>query len=1381
MKKLRFILLSLVVLLTSGRAAAYDFESGGFYYNIIDAAAKTVEVTCADNQGFDTQSSYTGDVIIQSTVTYGDVTYSVIRIGQHAFRHSSITSLTISEGIETIDDYACSYNEQLQLLSLPSTLKSIGYDGFEHCIGLTSVSLPEGLQTVGGYAFNGCYNVRKLELPSTLIQVDWEAFNGMYSLAAVISHIEVPFNIQKSAFGNREWNDWDRMDVYSPSSATLYVPAGTTSLYQATEGWSMFDDISEGEPVLEQADNGFWYSYTSGETTAKLVYGGYTNLGNLTLSGTVSLGGKDFTVKAIGYRAFYNANIDTLIIGEGIEKIYKDAFRYNYDMRSVTLPSTLRTIGCQSFYNCGISNLDIPEGVMTIEYSAFRYSSIRKVVLPSTLITIGGCAFFEMSNLNSVVSRIAEPDSISQSVFAASASWSNEEQKYYFTTTTAKLYVPTGTSDKYKTEDGWKDFSDITEGEPKETTVDGLNYSYVEGKSVATVIGRTNKERRTVTIPGTVSIDGANYAVTVIGIGAFYDDTNIDTLIIQPGVETISKNAFQYCYNMKSITIPEGVKTIGENAFRENGTWSPGLKTITLPSTLDSIGNYAFYWCSNLTSVISRIAIPFEINKSVFALRDYYYDSSGNYVSDFAKSPATLYVPVGTKSAYEAFGGWTMFDGGIYEGEPKEGVGNDGFNYMYLEESKRATLIKGEYSSMREVSIPATTVIGGATYNVVGIASNVFENMSVRSVKIAEGVETIGSYAFRWCHSLTSVSLPGSITSIGNQAFYECSQLDTISIPRNVETIGDNAFQYCRIKEVIIPATTKSIGNNAFYNCNYITTIQVDAGNTVYDSRNNCNALIETTSNKLIKGSSSTVIPNSVVEIGYEAFGYLSGLTGITIPNSVTRIESGAFYSCSGLTSIYIPSSVEYIGSEAFGFCTSLNSIKVDQNNSVFDSRNDCNAIVETNTNKLVVGCAKTTIPRGVKIIGSSAFRGCSGIDSLRIVGGVETIEYQPFDYSGLSYVEIPNSIKNIGNEIFWGCTKLSTIVSKIKDPSSINIEENAFEIGGHWVNGNLIVLTDVATLYVPKGKKELYQQTSPWRNFVNIEEMDGDPLATPTLAYDGRAVTATSTDSDVEMYYSTDGSEPNTYYEGPIPVSDLGTVKVMAEKTFRSDSEIASYEIKYLYTGDTLKVSEAGLMAEAIKWCGNDSVVKMTVVGPINATEFETIRTLPNLKFLNLAEAQIEGLAIPDNAFANSNIVSFVAPSSLASVGSGIFSGCQQLAAVDWATDKALPADALNDVSNPNLLLYLKTGSTAPAGINNVIIDGKADLITLVDATGNNNFYCPVPFSAKRITYTRNFQQKTEVGVSRGWETIVLPFNVDSITHEKFGKDTLLIPFSRF
>jgi hypothetical protein len=114
-------------------------------------------------------------------------------------------------------------------------------------------------------------------------------------------------------------------------------------------------------------------------------------------------------------------------------------------------------------------------------------------------------------------------------------------------------------------------------------------------------------------------------------------------------------------------------------------------------------------------------------------------------------------------------------------------------------------------------------------------------------------------------------------------------------------------------------------------------------------------------------------------------------------------------------------------------------------------------------------------------------------------------------------------------------------------------------------------------------------------------------------------------------------------------------------------------------------------------------------------------------------------------------------------------------IAAIVWEGTGALTAEQMQGITNPNLLVYVTEASKAPAGVQNVIVNGTAAQIVLTDASGNNNFFCPEPFTAQSISYTRNFSQTTEIGVSRGWETIALPFNVQSISHGSHGA---LVPF---
>ena len=613
---------------------------------------------------------------------------------------------------------------------------------------------------------------------------------------------------------------------------------------------------------------------------------------------------------------------------------------------------------------------------------------------------------------------------------------------------------------------------------------------------------------------GCTSLTSITIPNSVTGMGGFVFEqcSSLQSVTLSNNMTSIDEYEFWNCTSLTSISIPKSITSIKYGAF----SGCSGLSSITIPKSVTSIGKYAFQNCTGLTTIKSEIEDPFEIDTNVFSSSD----------TDIYAT-ATLIVPKGKKSAYNSTEGWKKFKYIVEEGEfVVDGI------YYKVDENNTASVIKGNRTYSGDIVIPAYVNYDGKTYNVT----------------------SIGEYAFQNCRGLTSVTIPNSVASIGRSAFESCSGLTSLLIPNSVTSIGSGTFYNCiGLTSLLIPNSVTSIGYSVFAKCSGLVSVKVESGNIKYDSRNDCNAIIEKSSKTLLTGCKNTIIPNSVTTIADYAFFGCDGLASVSIPNSVTSTGVSAFGGCSGLTSVTIPNSVTSIISSAFSSCSGLTSITVENDNQYYDSRNNCNAIIRKSTNTLIVGCKNTIIPNDVTTIANYAFYGCDGLTSVTIPNSVNTIGEFAFrfcrgltsvtipnsvtsigrdafsDCSGLTSITIPNSVTSIGIGTFYNCIGLKSVIIPNSVTSigsstfgwcssltSVTIPTSVTTIGSRVFEGcsgltSILSINDTpptcdgtyvfnnvdkenCILWVPKGSVAVYWEANGWKDFTNIKEIiDGD------------------------------------------------------------------------------------------------------------------------------------------------------------------------------------------------------------------------------------------------------------------------------------------------
>ncbi|WP_197018786.1 leucine-rich repeat protein, partial [Prevotella sp. P6B4] len=911
MKQNKLILvLTLLMSMVSLNAFA-DFDTStkvqvGMLYYYLDKSNHYAQVTSKPNDG-----KYSGYVPIPASIEYNSINYTVTSIYKNAFKLSDVTTVIIANGVTSIGENAFEYCYKLASVTIPSSVTSIGDYAFEDCRALTSVIIPNGVTSIGEGAFWGCSGLISFTIPNSVTSIGNSAFGGCSGLTS----ITIPNSV--ASIGNN----------------ILFKCSNLTSI-EVESGNAYYDSRDNCNAIIKTAANELIEGCKN-----TIIPNSVTSIGNMAFWGCSGLSSITIpnSVSSIGVSTFeYCSGLTSITIPNSVMSIGKSAFKGCSELTSITIPNSVTSIGEYAFRECyklnkviindigawcnvvfsgsysnplefarhlysdentEIADLVIPNGVTTIgNYVFANCEGLTSVTIPNSVTSIGDNAFKGCSGLSSVTALNPSPATITQSVFSNRAN--------------ATLYVPAGCKTAYELANNWKEFKEIVE-------LTDYNFTFADSNVKAICIEHWDTDG-----DGLISFDEAAAVTTLSDYFRNKSITLFDELINFTGLTSIDSYAFDGCSGLTSITIPGSVTSIGSSAF--NGC--SGLTSVTIPNSVTSIGSSAFNSCSGLTSVTVLNPSPVVITGNAFSNR----------------TITTLYVPAGSKAAYEAANYWKDFKEIV---EPT----------ITFADSNVKAICVAHWDTNNDGEINFDEAAAVTTL------SDIFkENTSITSfdeLAYFTGLTSIDDYAFAYCDGLTSVTIPNSVKSIGSYAFDSCDNLTSVTISNGVMSIGEGAFAEC-------------------YNLNKVIINDIGAWCNVVFSGSGSNPLEKAHHLYSDENTEITdlVIPNGVTTIGNEVFAYCDGLTSVTIPNSVTSIGDYAFYDCCDLNKVIINDVAAWCN---IAFSESYSNPLYYAHHLYSDENTEITDLV---------------IPNGVTTIRNEVFANCEGLTSVTIPNSVTSI-----------------------------------------------------------------------------------------------------------------------------------------------------------------------------------------------------------------------------------------------------------------------------------------------------------------------------------------------------------------------------------------------------
>ena len=915
------------------------FKSDGLWYKIKGDQVRVVSPK-------DSPYPYSSEnIVIPEYVEHNNVKYPVVSFSPEAF----------------------SYNPNLRSIVIPSTVTEIENSSFYNCSGLEKVVLPSKLSKIGDYAFYNCTGLKSFVLPASVKSVGECVFGY-----ANLEHLSVER-------GNKRYHSHRNCNAIIESATKTLVAASNSTVIPrnikaigqgAFMGLTGIESIILPQSVHEIGDRAFECS-----SIKSITFNGSIEEATPVLRGWEALESVNYGPKAKSIHIPQGStNLKTLFIPATVSRIHLPLYGYNLpNLERIVVedgnPNYNSRGDCNAIISTkmdvlilGCINTVIPDDVTCIHQAAFNTSKIKEIHIPASVTEFYGDQYGRFADKCNELRRItvdpANPEFDSrQDCNALIKTYSNILLAGCVSTV---IPISVRTIDKYAFNnlEGLKEIT-IPDG-VRTIEKDAFRGCYnIESIYIGSDLTQMNDAFK--------FINGNLKWIKVNPDNKKYDSRDNCNAIIETASGTL-------LIGSANTVIPDGITAIGEYAFANN----KDISNLTLPPSVKEIRNSAFAGCKNLA----------EINlDNVTAIQSGAFSGSG------------------ISNGLDSIQGYMIFQ----------------------LTGKEATLVRIYENPPAEVVIPETVTHNGKEYIVTEIADGVFGHMDqIESVNIPGSVKIIGTSAFNSCTKLKSVSVGNCLKIIKNDAFANCTSLEEIELPPSLEDIGRTAFTRSGLKRLVIPESVTVIGKYITLDCKNLDSLSVRSGNTVYDSRNGCNAIIKTESDQLLEGCNTTVIPQGVIEIGAYAFAGKQGFKEMKIPNSVKYIRQQAFSFC-GLERIDIPSGVRLLESNPFMGCGNLAYISVHEDNPYYSSPSGSNAII-SNPDTLILGCRNTVIPPSVTIIAPEAFSFCIGLEKVDIPESVKTVKYRAFFHCpDLKELFIPASVTDFQNPEF--CTALERIV----------------------------------------------------------------------------------------------------------------------------------------------------------------------------------------------------------------------------------------------------------------------------------------------------------------------------------------------------------------